>query len=120
MGVAEGSTSIMGFAQPNLPPTCLNVVSCNGDACFNGNDVVIGTGGTNSVGKFTITLSPALACMETIYVEEVCGAAPVFGPIVVVKCIPAAPLLSLQAILFLVASLGMVGFFGLRRVALHR
>lgn len=118
MGVAQNSTSIMGFAQPNLPAGCVEIVSCNGDACFNANDIVIGTNttATNSAGKFTITVSPALACQEEIYAEVICGPAPIFGPIEVVSCTPVAPLLSPQAILFLIASLGVVGLFGLRRV----
>jgi parallel beta-helix repeat protein len=120
-GVELGSTSVTGFAQPGLANGCVQIMSCNGAVCFDANDFQIGSGGTDPItGKFTITVSPALACGEKIYAVVVCGpGAPIFGPVAVVLC-PPVPVLSPQAILFLVASLGMVGLFGLRRVTPRR
>ncbi len=112
-GVDQNSTGVMGVGQPNCT---INIFTCTDTVCFDGNDALIGTGSSNALGNFTITLSTPLVCQERIYAQQICPLAdPVFGPVSVVKCFPAAPLLSPQTILFLVASLGLVGAFGLRR-----
>jgi hypothetical protein len=124
----NGSTTVMGVGRPSLGPGCLEIFDCGfPDACQNGNDgSPIGTNtiGTNPAGAFTITVDPALICQEHLYVVDICApfsvTAPDIGPVFVVDCAPAAPLLSPQAILFLVAALGMVGLFGLRRVTPRR
>ncbi len=104
---SEGQTTVMGFFHPNLGPTCIVIYS---------GGTPIGTGGTNSVGKFTITVSRALTCQERIHAEDVCSpGAPLVGPDFVVTCRPAAPTLSPPSLAFLAAALVLGGLLVMRR-----
>jgi len=115
----EGSGSVMGMGRPNLGPTCIQIVDCGPDGICgtpgDADDTVIGTGGTNSAGKFTITVSP-LTCREKLFALDVCAIPPRMGPVFVITCIPAAPTMSPAMIALLAATLSLVGLLSVARM----
>ena len=108
------------MGRPNLGPTCIQIIDCGADGICGGpgdtDDTVIGTGGTNSSGKFTIPVSPALTCREKVFALDVCAEPALMGPILVITCIPAAPTMSPPMVMVLVATLSLVGLLGVARM----
>jgi hypothetical protein len=81
-----------------------------------GDDQLIGTGGTNASGFFSITLIRALVAGEQIYPVDTCQAGGLVGPIVTVARSAPAPAMSPAMIVVLSAVLSLVGIYGLTRV----
>lgn len=115
----EGSSSVMGMGRPNLGPTCIQIVACGPDGICAGpgdtDDRVVGTGGTNSAGKFTIQLTAPLTCGEKLFAEDVCAMPALMGPIFTVICAPVAPTMSPPMVIALVAMLVLAGWLRLAR-----
>jgi len=101
----------MGFGNANLGPTCIVIYS---------DGTPIGMGGTNAVGKFTIAVSPALACRECIHAEDVCTPGGLVGLGFVVTCNRPAPTLSRPSLAFLAAALTVGGILIMRRRSARR
>ena len=114
-----GSTTVTGVGRPNLPAPCIQIHDCGPDRiCENGDDTIIGTGGTNSNGSFTITVMPALTCNERLYAVDVCDTSVPggrVGPIFRVFCPAPVPAMSASSTGLLIAILGLIGLAGLLR-----
>jgi hypothetical protein len=77
--------------------------------------MVIGTGGTNAGGVFSITVSPPLVAGQKIFARDVCHIPPLAGPEVVVTLPTTAPVLSTGMLLVLAVSLTLIGLLALTR-----
>ena len=121
-GGTAGGSSVTGHGAPDRPDPCIKVYDCGTDKiCYNGDDQIIGHGGTNGAGIFTITLTRPLVGGEEIYVQDDCAAGgSVRGPITVVSVPAGVPALSSSMIVVLAAFLSLVGVFGLARALRHR
>jgi len=125
MGQA-GSTTVMGFGLPN-ENGCIEIFDCGPDGICgppgDADDTLLNPGNpasTNASGKFTATVSAPLVCRQELYAVDTCQVPPVVGPLFVVLCIPAVPLLSPSMILVLAVGLTVVGLLALARVRFTR
>jgi hypothetical protein len=114
-----------GHGAANEPDPCIKIYDCGPNKiCYQvPDDLVIGHGGTNAAGFFSMTLTRPLVPGEEIYSQDDCvlnggviGPAALRGPIVVVTRPAPAPTLSPAMIVVLAATLSLVGLFGLARV----
>ena len=99
-----------GHGRPGLPPPCIEILDCSATPC-----TVLGTGGTDANGNFTIPLSDPLRCGERLFARDVCNMPPLTGPVFIVIC-KVAPAMSPAMILVLVTLLGIVGLLQLARL----
>ncbi len=121
-GATAGSTVVTGRGAPNEASTCIRIMDCGTDRiCQNGDDNVLGQGGTSAAGFFSITLTRPLVGGEPIYVIDSCLGTPPgqVGAVILVSRSAPAPALSPGMILALAASLTLVGLLGLRRLPTH-
>ena len=115
-----------GRGAPNEAPTCIKIYDCGLDKiCYQApgpDDNLIGQGGTNSSGVFTITLTRPLVAGEEIYALDTCEGVPPgqLGPIIIVVRPAPAPVMSPAMIVVLAASLSLVGLLGLSRLRLNK
>jgi hypothetical protein len=119
----QGDGAVGGCGSPpNLGPTCIQIRDCGPNhICFDGDDMTIGTGGTNASGCFTINIAPDLACRELLYAQDICSMTfPVVGGLFVAGCTAPVPLLSPMMLGGLLLALAVVALFGLRRGAGQR
>jgi len=118
-GSTGGSTEVEGNADPDCPNgmNVLKVYDCGPEVppvCFDGNDILIGTGSKGPGGHFVIPVSPPLVPGHLIYVVDMCfDPEEVSPPVRVFPPIP-APLLDPAAIAAAVAILLLVGARALR------
>ncbi len=124
-GAFGGSTLVVGQACPNIPSPDLEI-RCNvgspgctasaGVTAPTGTSMLIGSGGSNAAGAFSIPVSPALTEGESIFAcdttREVCG------PVIIVTRGPApAPAMSTGGMAGLAAALLILGVVALRRTS---
>lgn len=119
-GAGAGSVLITGKADPRCVGGTVQVFDCNvvehPPVCYNGNDVLIGTGTRDANGNFVVPLAAALTAGQVIYAADACGDPLYAGPGEVVIVRPAAPVPTMSANLLglLVASLCLFGMRALR------
>jgi hypothetical protein len=107
-GATAGSTGVSGQGSPNVPNGQLEICAGAALPC-----TVLGTGGTNSVGFFAITLNRPLVVGESIFAFDLQHQ--IAGPVVVVRAATAAPALTPWGMAGLVVALFALGLVGLRR-----
>jgi hypothetical protein len=120
-GNFPGSTSVTGMGRPSLGPACIIIYEVGADGTpDNGqpDDELLGQGGTDAMGNFTIMLIRPLADGEHIYALDVCPPFqdnPLAGPVVDVIGPAAAPALSKELLMVAIAMLSAIALFAMRR-----
>ena len=105
-----------GTAIPNPNPnTCISIFDCGSDACGNANDVLIGTGGVDGAGNFSVTVTP-LRAGERIYPRDTCNPGAPIGSAVLVQSAGQIPDLSMWGALVLACALVLATAVRLRPV----
>jgi hypothetical protein len=114
-GAVAGSTIVTGtaIANPN-PNTCISIFDCGGDACGNANDVLIGTGGVDGAGNFSVSVTQ-LRAGERIYPRDTCNPTAPTGPVVTVQSGGQIPDLSMWGAGLLACALVLATALRLRR-----
>lgn len=113
-GATAGSTQVSGSGIPN-GPNCIQIFDCGPNGtCGDGDDVLLGTGSTNSFGNFSITVAPALIADHKIFARDTCNS--LDGPVTFVAVPVIAPLLSPTMVLLLAVTLGLVGLLRVGRM----
>lgn len=119
-GAVNGSTTVTGTAIPNPNPnTCISIFDCGSDACGNSNDVLIGTGGVNGAGNFSVTVAQ-LRAGQRIYPRDTCNPGAPIGPAVTVQSGGQIPDLSMWGAALLACALGLATVVRLRLALVRR
>jgi hypothetical protein len=115
-GATEESRLVSGQAAPNITAPNLQIcaVGPNGtpDDCA-GDDVLLGSGGTDAAGNFSISVSPALQVGEKIFAFD--AQHNIDGPPVTVRSAAMAPAVGPMGLLALLVSLLLVASLRLGR-----
>jgi len=110
---------VTGTAIPNANPnSCISIFTCGSDACGNANDVLIGTGGVDGAGNFSVGVTTLFAG-ERIYPRDTCNAGSPTGEVVVVQSAGQVPDVSTWGAAFLACSLVLAIALRLRFAPRH-
>jgi hypothetical protein len=113
-GVLEGSTRVEGRSRPNLAEGCIRILA--GDP-----GELIGSGGSDGSGRFSIPLVRPLVVGEIVRAVDVCdpfsAEDPLPGGLRRVVASAAVPALSSKSLLIAVIVLGAIASFAFRRRA---
>ncbi len=118
-GLAPGDDTVTGSARPNRGPTCIQIYEVGPNNVIDvppPDDELLGQGGTDAGGNFTIMLTRPLVTGDVIYAVDVCDIPPLAGAPVLITGPAAAPLLSSAMVAVSIGILGLVGLLAMGRM----
>ena len=83
-GDEPGSKEVTGTGPPNRDPGCLKVYEVGANRVPDGgnpDDMLLGSGGTDANGNFSIMLSRPLKSGDVIFIVDTCASPPTSGPV---------------------------------------
>ena len=117
-GDVPGSNEVTGTGPPNLGPTCLKVYEVGPNRVPDGggpDDVLLGNGGTDANGNYSIMLTRPLKAGDVIFIVDTCAMPPASGPLDLITGAAAAPALSPALLAVALATLSLIALIGTRR-----
>ena len=117
-GDEPGSNEVTGTGPPNRDPDCLKVYEVGPNRVPDGgapDDVLLGSGGTDANGNFTIMLSRPLKSGDIIFIVDTCAMPPTSGPLDLITGAAPAPALSPALLAVALAMLSLIALAGVRR-----
>jgi hypothetical protein len=118
-GLDPGDDSVTGTGPPGRGPTCIQIYEIGPNNVVDvppPDDELLGQGGTDAGGNFSITLNRPLVAGDVIYAIDVCGTPPLVGALSLIVDPAAAPLLSAPMVAMGIAILGLVGLLAVGRL----
>ena len=117
-GDEPGSNEVTGTGPPNLGPECLKVYEVGPNRVPNGgspDDVLLGSGGTDTNGNYSIMLNRPLKAGDVIFIVDTCAMPPASGPLDLIGGAAPAPALSPALLAVALAMLSLIALAGTRR-----
>ncbi len=108
-GNVAGSNHVIGTSAAGCPGmNIIRIFDCGPGqppVCYDGDDVLIGTGSKRPDGSFDVAVSPPLRAGERVYAVDYCFGTPLIGPSALVTAIAPAPPLGPYGVLLALAAL---------------
>jgi len=100
---------------PNLNPNCVQVYDCGPDRICtgSGDDILLGTTGTDGNGRFCVTSTELLRCRELVFAIDTCSQPPLLGEPYALDCEAPVPVMSTSMLAMLAGLLSIVGLYGM-------
>ena len=117
-GDDPGSNEVTGTGSPDRDPGCLEVYEVGPNRVPDGgtgDDELLGSGGTDASGNFSIMLNRPLKRGDVIFIVDTCAVPPLSGPVDLITGAAPAPTLSPALLLVALVMLGMIALVGLRQ-----
>ncbi len=118
-GLAPGDDNVSGTGAPGRGPTCIRIYEIGPNKVVDippPDDVLLGQGGTDAGGNFSIVLTRPLVAGDVIYALDVCDDPPLAGALLLIFDPAAAPLLSASMIAVGIGVLGLVALLAMARL----
>ncbi len=118
-GLAPGDDNVTGTGRPGRGPTCIQIYEIGPNNVVDvppPDDELLGQGGTDAGGNFSIMLTRPLVAGDAIYAVDVCEDPVLIGQPVLIFDPAAAPLLSAPMVAAGIGILGLVGLLAMGRM----